>query len=176
MDQERTTGHAAAGRWELYHEARRTMIGSVWGSGSQSFRTILASSWGLVSFRGSRQTKTNHDWISFWIMFSIIWDNVGVNVEPFFVPKIARGPPCRPQRRPRYRPARPRRTMIGSVFGSCFRSSGTILASLWNHVWCPKSHEEPFLVPKIARGPPCRPLRCPRRHPMGPGTSQEHPY
>jgi hypothetical protein len=91
MDQERTTGHAAAGRWELYHEARRTMIGSVWGSGSQSFRTILASSWGLVSFRGSRQTKMNHDWISLWIMFSIIWDNFGVNVEPFLVPKIARG-------------------------------------------------------------------------------------
>ena len=128
------------------------------------------------SFRGSRQTKKNHDWISLWIMFSIIWDNFGVNVEPFLVPNIARGPPCRPQRRPRYRPARPRRTMIGSVFASCFRSSGTILASLWNHVWCPKSPKEPFLVPKIARGPPCRPLRCPRRHPMGPGTSQEHPY
>ena len=124
----------------------------------------------------SRQTKKNHDWISLWIMFSIIWDNFGVNVEPFLVPNIARGPPCRPQRRPRYRPARPRRTMIGSVFGSCFRSSGTILASLWNHVWCPKSPEEPFLVPKIARGPPCRPLRRPRHHPMGPGTSQEHPY
>ena len=107
MDQERTTGHAAAGRWELYHEARRTMIGSVWGSGSQSFRTILASSWGLVSFRGSRQTKMNHDWISLWITFSIIWDNFGVNVEPFLVPKIARGPPCRPLRRPRHHPMGP---------------------------------------------------------------------